>query len=94
MHDKLRERPRWYYSHLSQATREALVAKAPALLDCRCGGVVTVAKMSASGADDGPAYLYCEACYRSELKDDRDRHIPIAVDAISIDFSDIVWSPS
>ena len=85
------EQPRWYYAHLSGTTRTALGDKDASLLRCRCGGTVTAAKLSASGADDGPAYLYCEACYQNDLHAQRKQHIPVAEDTWPIDLFDILW---
>ncbi len=85
------ECPWWYYAHLSERTLAALAEEDPALLQCRCGGVVIAAKMSASGADDGPAYLYCEPCYRRDLEDHRAQHIPLEEETCSIEIFDIVW---
>jgi hypothetical protein len=85
------ECPWWYYSQLSETTRAALAVKDPALLQCLCGGVVTAAKISASGADDGPAYLYCDTCYRADLEGHRVQHIPLAENTRSIEIFDIVW---
>lgn len=85
-------RPWWNYAHLSERTLVALAIKAPALLRCRCGGVVSAARLSASGADDGPAYLYCDTCYQADLDDNRTRNIPLAEDVQSIEIYDIVWS--
>ena len=84
--------PWWHYAHLSETTLAALAMKAPKLLRCRCGGAVSAARVSASGADDGPAYLYCDTCYRTEIENDRTKHIPIAEDVQSITIYDIVWN--
>ena len=86
------EQPWWYYSHLTETTLAALADQDAACLRCRCGGPVTAAKLSASGADDGPAYVYCEACYQNDLRAAHQQHIPIAEDTVSIAVYDIVWS--
>ena len=92
MQDRLEHAvPVWSYSHLSSAMLEFLAAKAPGRVKCLCAEGVTVVKMSASGADDGPTYGYCETCYRAALKKDQDEEIPVAVEDRFIGFYDIVW---
>lgn len=92
LNDGGQEPPWWYYAHLTETTRTALADRDPALLRCSCGRPVTAAKLAASGADDGPAYVFCEACYQRDLHAAQSRHIPLAIDAVSIGLFDILWS--